>query len=300
MTPGIAGAGAGRQRARRWWLRVHRWIGVAAAVLFLLIAVSGMLLAAKKPLLRWEIGAAALDGRHLDAPTASDASLRAAAMRAYPQFARVMGTAPPHGGFFDSDNATVFGQLAGQRGMAVAMIDPYDASPRAFFVYDGLWMAKIVAVHRSLLLPPVLGGPAMALLGGFLSISLATGLWLWWPRQPGQWRAKLAPTAGSRGLRRILELHQLSLWLLPPLLLIAVSGVYLSLPSLFAGGGHARGGGLARWMASIHGQLSIGATGRVLVFLSGAALATLCVTGLLIWMRKRRSGNPARTSGLPV
>lgn len=75
-------AGAGRQRARMWWLRVHRWLGVAAAVLLLLIAMSGMLLAAKKPLLRWEIGAAALEGRHLDAATASDAALRASVVAA--------------------------------------------------------------------------------------------------------------------------------------------------------------------------------------------------------------------------
>lgn len=291
----IEGDRRARGAYRRFWLAAHRWIGLVVGLLIALVGLSGSVLALKGPILRWELGAPAYHVERQPGPMLHDGAWKASAKRAYPQLQQIMGAVGPHQGFFDSPNATVFGQVAGRpRAMGVALVDPWTGAPRRFFVYDDLAIAKVVAFHRSLLLPPPIGGPALALLGLVLLLSMASGLWLWWPFG-GHWRQRLFPSVGRIGRLRLMDWHRLAgAWLALPILILTGTGIWLAAPRLWAsllGGakrGVAREGGPSV-VADLHANLLVGTLGQVLVGLSGVVLALLFFTGLWQWwMRSRR------------
>eukprot|EP01133_Synstelium_polycarpum_P004502 gene4502-5277_t len=244
----------------------------------------GALLELKGPILRWEVGSQALDlapvehGALLD-----DAQWISAALGAYPQFQKVFGAAKPRQGFLESDNAIVFGALEDRPGIGIAMIDPYSAEPRAFFVFDDLWLAKLVALHRALLLPPPIGAVALFACGLVLLGSVGSGLYLWWPGRRSWWKAaSLRP--GSQGLRRLREWHNVAAaWLCLPLAVIAGSGAWLARPDWF----FANPAAIKPLFSAAHGHLLLGLPGAALAFLCGLALPLLYLTGLLLWWRKR-------------
>ena len=276
---------------RRLWLGVHRWIALTIGLILALLGITGAAMVLRTPILKWEVGAGPLTLHEAPAPGAAYTSPQAwqeAALGAYPQLQRAIGTAAPRGGFLMSDNAMVFGPLQGRPGMGIAMVDPYTAAPRGFFVFDDLWLAKVVAFHRSLMLPPRPGALTLAACGMVLLASLLTGLWLWWPRGtfPGRWRRAFAISLRSRGVQLWLALHNLAaVYLFVPLLLLAVSGVILAQPTWFAWLGLSRGPHSA--LSALHAQLMLGTVGEVATFLAGVALPVLYVTGLSMWWRKR-------------
>lgn len=277
---------------RRFWLNIHLWIALTLGLVLALLGLSGSALVLRAPLLQWEVGAQATRLAYAPQPGATLAPAQdwqAAARAAYPQLARIMGVAAPRQGFLFSDNAIVFGALQDRPGIGIAAIDPYDSTPRAFFVYDDLILAKIVAFHRALLLPRPWAGPVVAACGLLLLVSLATGAWLWWPRgkAPGRWRRALSLTRQSRGLRRWLELHNVSaVYLFFPLLVLALTGAWLAQPAWFAGLGLEAA--LRPVASALHARLMLGLPGEALVFLAGLALPLLYVSGLIMWWRKRR------------
>lgn len=277
------------QGRRALWRKLHLWLALLLGWVFALLGASGAVLELRAPLLRWEVGAQALQLQAPPAPgsvLASPEAWQQAARQAYPQFARVLGAAPPRAGFLTSDNALVFGPVQGRRAMGIAMVDPYSAEPRGFFVYDDLWLAKAVALHRSLLLPGPAGSVAVAASGVVLLASLISGIWLWWPRKASRkaWRAALLPRLRGAGLWR--GLHNASAgWLLLPLLLTSASGIWLARPGWFGGSAN---GAAKQWLSALHGKLLLGSLGQVLVALAGVALPLLYGTGLLMWMRGRR------------
>lgn len=283
---------------RKLWLQVHLWIALILGLVLALIGLSGSVLVLRAPILKWEAGAAALELARAPPPGASHASpetWKSAAQAAYPQLARVIGALPPGAGFLPSDNALVFGPMRDRPGMGIAMVDPYDASARAFFVYDDLMLARIVALHRALLLPRPLAGPAVAACGIALLVSLGTGAWLWWPRgrAPGRWRRALGLSRQSRGLRRWLELHNVSAaYLFAPLLVLTVTGTWLAQPGWFAALGLDKS--FQPIASALHARLMLGTFGEILVFLAGLALPVLYVSGLAMWWQKRRARRNAR------
>ncbi|KTC43852.1 MAG: PepSY-associated TM helix domain-containing protein [Pseudomonas sp.] len=277
------------RRLREIWLGVHRWVALGLGLFLALLGLSGALLELKGPILRWEVGAQMLQlapGRH-DAPLQQGAWIEAAST-AYPQLQKVFGAAAPRQGFLESDNAIVFGALRERPGTGIAMIDPYSAQPRGFFVFEDLWLARLVALHRSLLLPPAVGSLLVLVCGLALLVSVGSGLYLWWPGRRSWWKAaSLRP--GSTGNRRLREWHNVAAaWLCLPLALIAGSGAWLARPELFT------------WLtatpmaakplfSAAHGHLLLGTPGAWLAFLCGISLPLLYITGLLLWWRKRAS-----------
>jgi uncharacterized iron-regulated membrane protein len=280
-----------RTNRRALWRQAHLWLALLLGWVFALLGASGAVLVLRAPLLEWEVGAAALTLQARPAPgtpMAPPEAWKQAARQAYPQFARIQGAAPPRAGFLTSDNALVFGPVQGRRAMGIAMLDPYSAAPRGFFVYDDLWLAKAVALHRGLLLPPGAGSVAVALCGLALLASLASGIWLWWPRKASAkaWRAalwpRLRPLQGAAPWR---GLHNAGAgWLLLPLLVITATGVWLARPDWF--GASARSS-IKPVLSALHGALMLGTAGQALALAAGLALPLLYATGLAMWLRRR-------------
>ena len=282
---------------RRLWLAVHRWIALSIGLILALLGATGAAMVLRTPILQWEVGAGPLTLRAAPAPGTAYASPHAwqeAALAAYPQLQRALGTAPPNGGFLLSDNAMVFGPVQGRQAMGIAMLDPYTAAPRGFFVFDDLWLARIVAFHRALMLPARPGSQILAACGMVLLASLFTGLWLWWPRGtfPGRWRRAFTISLRGRSAQRWLALHNLAaVYLFLPLLLLTTSGVILAQPTWFGWLGLSRGPHSV--LSALHAHLMLGMAGEIVTFLAGVALPVLYVSGLSMWWGKRRARRQA-------
>ena len=125
-------------------------------------------------------------------------------------------------------------------------------------------------------------------LGLALLASLASGIWLWWPRKASAkaWRAalwpRLRPLQGAAPWR---GLHNAGAgWLLLPLLVITATGVWLARPDWF--GASARSS-IKPVLSALHGALMLGTAGQALALAAGLALPLLYATGLAMWLRRR-------------
>ncbi|MBW5825212.1 PepSY domain-containing protein [Yersinia kristensenii] len=272
---------------RTWWLRLHSWLALSVGLLLVLIGISGSLLMLKSPLLQWEIGQQALIAAPRQQPYADAEQWKLSAQQHYSQLKQIMGVAPPGSGFIPATNAMVFGKLQQRAGMGIAFIDPYDAQPRGFVVFDDLWFSHIVNLHRLLLLPAQWGGPLVALSGVVLLLSLISGLVLWWPKIRAL-KSSLILQRRSRGTLWWRQLHNISaIYLFFPLLLVTLTGIALAQPPWFAFIANPRA--VKPLLSTLHSELLLGTAGKVLVFSSGLALPVLYCSGVMMWWRKRRA-----------
>ncbi|WP_084396597.1 PepSY-associated TM helix domain-containing protein [Henriciella aquimarina] len=283
-----------RQKRRRLWLAIHRWIGLGLGLLVAAIGITGALLVFKAPILRWELGPAAYETSVEAGPRITDAAAKAAALEASSDLAPVMGVAAPYAGFFDTPNLTVFGRVKSRPdAMAVVFIDPWTGEPRGQFIYQDLFLARIIEFHRGLLLSPMIGGPVVAVIGLVLAVSIGTGAWLWWPRT-GRLGGVLY-FRRVRGLRAwMLQTHRVfGAWAMIPLMALALTGVWLAAPFLWLrlmGMKADRAALSTQWhhaIARLHADLLLGPLGQGLVFLAGMSLPVFFFTGIWLWWKRR-------------
>ncbi|KQO09311.1 PepSY-associated TM helix domain-containing protein [Sphingomonas sp. Leaf242] len=100
-------------------------------------------------------------------------------------------------------------------------------------IRTGFWGDTVVTwiydLHYRLLLGEP-GGIAMGIAGIAMLVLIVSGLWAWWPRPGGWWRA-LRFKRPAAAIRRLYDLHKLTgLIGLIPLLAITATGVVLDLP----------------------------------------------------------------------
>ncbi|HEY0887029.1 MAG TPA: PepSY-associated TM helix domain-containing protein [Ramlibacter sp.] len=206
-----------RAAARRWWLRLHRWLGLSLGLGLALGAFTGASLIVLEPLdqrLHRELFAAAMP----DAPPASLDTVRQAVVQHHgPQssftmrpprapgdtfWVRVSG--PWHGTTY-LDPATA--RILGRRGKQEGVVN---------FLFE---------LHSALLLGEN-GRPLLAAIALSYLFLLATGLVLWWPRNWRQaWRMRLDGGA----TRSLFDLHRVAGSLLGLVIAVSVaSGAYLA------------------------------------------------------------------------
>lgn len=99
-------------------------------------------------------------------------------------------------------------------------------------VERGPLLALLIETHAFLQLPPHIGLPVVCLAGIVMTFMALSGLILWWPRK-GQWARGFLIRRGARGLRFHLDLHHAAgIWGLVVLLLVSLSGIYLTYPQI--------------------------------------------------------------------
>jgi uncharacterized iron-regulated membrane protein len=109
-------------------------------------------------------------------------------------------------------------------------IDPNTGRPLGTFFWDDSYATLIVRLHARLTNAVSWGGDVIAWLGVAMIVSMATGLYLWWPRNRN-WRVAFTIKRGARGRRRLLDLHNIfAVYLYLPLLILAGTGVYINRP----------------------------------------------------------------------
>ncbi len=239
---------AGRRRStslhrrRRLWLRVHRWLGLVAGALLVVISLSGSALVYLKEIDAW------LNPRLLrvDPPENGMAAYRsmselvAAAQAASPADARLGFAYYPR----QANEALVF-YASGKRedgrraDTTNIYVNPYTGQVTGTRLYDGgdsllhgSAIAFLFKLHPSLLLGST-GSSIVGGLGLLFILSMLTGLILWWPIT-GKWRLGFLTKGHASAVRVNHDLHWLiGFYALPLLLAVLVSGVYLNLGAQF-------------------------------------------------------------------
>lgn len=240
------------QRRKRW-LNAHLYLGFSVGALLVLIGLTGSILVFHLEIDEWlnsdlirvapQVGGAAAY-RPVD-------EVAAAARRAMPKGAQlVYGQYPRHDGIAYRWNVSVPSGPDAKSPMDFELdhvfVNPYSAEvigsrlvrpaglggavPRTFVGF-------VFALHYALLLPrfgdPPFGDTVVAVIGMVLTVSLFTGLYLWWPKSGG-WMAALTIKRGAHVRRMNFDVHKTAgVYFSIVLLALFVSGVYLNLRAPF-------------------------------------------------------------------
>ena len=212
---------------RNAWFQVHKWIGLALAILIIPLCVTGAALVWDEALdhavnpQRYAVGS----GSAL-APDQLAAAARAAVGSA--RIATIKLPAEPGAPAIASTGPTP-SKMQGPAARTNVYLDP--ATGKVLDVANsrsGLIMT-MHQIHGTMLIP-VWGRPIVGWIGVALLFSCFTGIWLWWPTV-GKW---------VRGLRwrrhRNLDtnLHHLfGFWIAVPLFVLSLTGAWISFPTFF-------------------------------------------------------------------
>jgi uncharacterized iron-regulated membrane protein len=219
---------------RQLWVRVHRYIGLFLGGLFVVVGLTGSILAywqaidewLNKDIMRTAAPAGVISYRPLDEILA--AANAAAPQGGMPQALRM----PRHA----SAAAAIFYIVPSDDGTAdyhEIFVDPYTArvtgkrlAMRADRLLSQPFIHIVMDLHWTLLLGYdkafIVGIPAI-----FLFVSVLLGLYLWWPRT-GSWRHALLVKWGATPVRLTYDLHKTAgLYLAPVLIVLLFSGIYM-------------------------------------------------------------------------
>jgi uncharacterized iron-regulated membrane protein len=218
---------------RKLWLRVHRIIGLVLGALFVVVGLSGSILAFWQPIDEW-LNAAIM---RVEVPLQGayrplDEIFAAAKLAAPPDAAPERLKVPRHS---SAAAAVIFLAPADdfETDVFEIFVDPYTAKAtgqRLLRHGDNLLSQPFVHIvmdfHWTLLLgydrAYLVGLPAI-----FLLLSVLIGIYLWWPRN-GNWRHALTIKWGATLERTTYDVHKtLGLYLCAALIVTLISGIYM-------------------------------------------------------------------------
>jgi len=217
-------------RLRRFWLDVHLWLGVGLFILLVPLGVSGAFLV-------WHDQLDAVIHPQRFAVSEGDTTLAAsayldAARKGFGDRAAVTQLRlPEEQGLPVIASGRLKGPppAPGQRPQTLtAWIDPATAKVLDVANTRNEVINIMHRLHGSLLITtPGLGRKVVGWLGWAMSASCLTGLWLWWPRNNRivkglRWRRSPSTMNNLH--------HMFGFWVLIPLLLVSLTGVYISFP----------------------------------------------------------------------
>jgi uncharacterized iron-regulated membrane protein len=226
-------------RLRTIWLKVHLWFGLVVGLVLAIVGLSGAALVFAEPIVRAEHGDILFPNRPIAPPSewAPIDTWVAKTKARYPELEQILVVAAPHAAPLPAAVPLVAGHLHHAEGApelhgAVA-IDPATGDPLGMVVIEKTWWGWLINLHAALTVLPY-GLFVTAFSGMFLLISVATGLYLWWPRNDRTWRQALTVKRGASGRRQLLDWHNVvAVWLLVPIVVATLSGVYLLRPMWF-------------------------------------------------------------------
>jgi uncharacterized iron-regulated membrane protein len=216
----------GAPRLRTLWLKIHLYIGLFAGFVFVLLGLTGSFLVYHD-----EIDRALNPGllaAHGQGPALPLDDIVAAAQAAHPASVPLFVSAPATAGGTWLVDLEIPNRNSEENWLTVG-VDPATGAvvgkrePGAHFV------SIVYDLHARLLLGRT-GEIIAGITGILILVSLATGLYLWWPKLP-QLRRALTIKRGTSGRRFLLDLHNVpGVYALVVLAVLTFSGVYLVFP----------------------------------------------------------------------
>ncbi|HET6377545.1 MAG TPA: PepSY-associated TM helix domain-containing protein [Methylocella sp.] len=232
----LAAAGKSAQRlalGRRLWVAFHRWAGIVPGAVFVLMGLSGSILAFREPIDEW------LNARimRVEAPpggsyrplseilASAKASVPPAAMAERLKMPRHRGAAAAVTFIAISDDL--------ETDVIEVFINPYTARPtgqRLLQQGDKLLSKPFIHLLMDFHWTLLLGYDRAYLIGTaaiFIFFSVLAGLYLWWPRSGG-WRQALTIKWGATPGRITYDLHKtVGFYLSAALAVLLFSGIYM-------------------------------------------------------------------------
>jgi uncharacterized iron-regulated membrane protein len=284
-----------KRRPQTAWLckalfQVHLWTGIGLGLYVLLMSVTGSALVFRRELTR----SLAREPRVAVGPGArmSEDELRQVAERTYPGYevTRVSVRKNP-------DQAAEI-WLEGHGGRLQRLFNPYSGADLGDSIRLGFrFVLWLVDLHDNLLQAST--GRVLNAAGGILTaLLILTGAVIWWPGSE-TWRRSLSFRWKENPKGFNWTLHSaLGFWTVAFLLMWAVSGIYLSIPSAFnaavdyleplnVNSRSLRFGDQALyWLAQAHFGRFAGVWAKVIWTILGLAPAVLFLTGLLMWWKR--------------
>ena len=209
--------------ARKTWLTIHLWLGLTVGAVLGFIGLTGSVLVFNDSLLRIELGFdpfAAPIPPGLRPPV--DEWL-ANAHRTYQGLNPITYVGLGHRG-----EVKMLAAAGGGKNLTI-IVNPATGLPLGKFVWQDTWSAFVYGVHGALTTSVSwrgFGRYVVGWIGLVMIISMATGLYLWWPRNR-KWSIAFKVKRGTRGRRRLLDLHNIfSVYLFVPLFILAFTGVH--------------------------------------------------------------------------
>jgi len=216
-------AGFGRRMLRQ----VHLWIGLGLGALLAPIGLTGALLVFDVEIDRWfdparyaVTGSEVLQSADVYLANAGKAvaGAQAASLR-WPATPGAPITVLLRGGEGE-------GPSAASR-LRMAYLDPPTGRVLGVADFRGSLIGVIHSLHANLMAPDFSGRQIVGWVGLGLATMVVSGVWLWWPRAA----AFLQALWWRRGAKVSVNLHHvLGIWIAGPLLVMALTGAYLSFP----------------------------------------------------------------------
>jgi len=214
--------------ARKLWLNLHLWLGLTAGVALALIGLTGSILVFSEPILKMELGRShfAVDGPPVLSPAVDE--WIANVKRAYDDISAIDYILGPGSSLSGESTVRMGAQTASGTSVRVN-VDPYSGLPLGRYVWEDTYTSYIYGLHGALTTSTSwrgFGRGVVAWIGLAMIVSMATGLYLWWPRNQ-KWRMAFTFKRGARGRRRLIDLHNIfAVYLYVPLFVLAFTGIY--------------------------------------------------------------------------
>jgi uncharacterized iron-regulated membrane protein len=215
---------------RRIWFAIHKWLGLSAGLLFVLIGLTGSILVFDHAIDEWlnpDLLLTSETGERQSVQAvvaAAEQGFRGPEQRAA-SLSRPRVTNGVWTVWFSSGTTA-------EPTFTAVYVDPYTLRVTGQRVWGQDLMSQIYRLHYCLLAGKI-GATVVGLFGLALMVSVLSGAYLWWPLLCNSLRAAFAI---RRGRRLAFDLHKVvgvssALFLL----LLAFTGVYMEFPQLFRG-----------------------------------------------------------------
>jgi uncharacterized iron-regulated membrane protein len=209
--------------------QIHLWLGLSAGLILALVGASGAALVFAEPLVKWQ--APQLFQQSNPAEWRPVSEWIASAEQKNPDLAPLRyvygpGTIPMPTGV---PIIFTLSEVNGSERHTLIPIDPVKGVALDRIHAEDTWAGLLVIFHKELLAHDI-GIMLVAIAGIVGVISVATGIYLWWPRA-GRWGFAFRLRRGARGAALLYDLHSVpAAWLLLPLAIALLSGLYAQKP----------------------------------------------------------------------
>ncbi|HEX8626144.1 MAG TPA: PepSY-associated TM helix domain-containing protein [Allosphingosinicella sp.] len=217
-----------RSNLRSLWFQVHKWIGLALALLIVPVSLTGSALVWHD----WLDERLNPERTATAAPSLPPSAYAAAARRFARPDERLSSLAYPRETGPVVATLARTGQPAGGRPVRTLLyLDPATARLLDRGASDQGAVRILHGLHGSLMVPGV-GRQIVGWIGVAMLLSSLTGLWLWWPLSGRfsrglRWRRRSTASANLH--------HQGGFWVALPLAILSFTGAWISFPAFFAG-----------------------------------------------------------------
>jgi uncharacterized iron-regulated membrane protein len=221
----------GRFFTRSFWLKIHLYLALIAGFFFVLIGLSGSL-----SVYRDELDSLLNPKLYVENPQGKFqsldkiiASVKAAHPERHGSWTLEMPRTPHDmmTAWFEKPQETYFELYA----PLMVSVNPYTAEVVSSRLWGQTAMTWLLDLHTQLRLDR-LGWQMVGVLGGLLMLSVASGLYLWWPAK-GRFKQALQIRLHGGVLQLTFDLHRwCGLLFAPALLILAFTGLQLSYPGI--------------------------------------------------------------------